>query len=88
MKFEAITLEGKKVIGIGVAESDKSYDSYVFGLKTGMKDDDYIYVKDLTDEYGESLSYLFMDSVSWMDGSEFEVSRFELVWTNSIKMIK
>lgn len=88
MKFEAITLEGKKVVGVGVSMSNENYESWIFGSRTGMKDDDYIYAKDLTDKYGSSLSYLFKNSIHWVDGREFEVDDFEMVYTKSIKIIK
>ena len=88
MKFEAIDLNGKKVIGVGIALSDENYESWIFGSRTGMKDDDYAYVKDLTDTYGTSLSYLFKDSIDWVDGSEFNATDFEMVWTGSIKIVK
>lgn len=88
MKFEAITLEGKKVTGIGAVFSNETYESFNFGHRTGMKDDDYIYVKDLTDKYGSSLSFLFKNSFNWIDKNKFKADDFEMVYTGSIKIIK
>lgn len=77
MKFEAINIMNEKVIGTGIAMSDESIDGW-----NGTKN-----VEENVKKYGKSLSFLFENSIEWVDSWEFNVDKFEMVYTNSIKVI-
>lgn len=77
MKFEAINIMNEKVIGTGIAMSDESIDGW-----SGTKN-----VEENVKKYGKSLSFLFENSIEWVDSWEFNVDKFEMVYTNSIKVI-
>lgn len=78
MKFEAINIMNEKVIGTGIAMSDESIEGW-----SGTKN-----VEENVKKYGESLSFLFENSIEWVDSWEFNVDKFEMVYTNSIKVIE
>ena len=77
MKFEAINIKNEKVIGTGVALSEESIEGW-----SGTEN-----VEENVKKYGKSLSFLFENSIEWVDSWEFNVDKFEMVYTNSIKVI-
>ena len=79
MKFTAINVENGSVVeGCGVcAASNENVDDWTIYNDNATK---------LAETYGKDVSYLFTDKMDWVDGSEFNVSDFYLVYTNSIKM--
>lgn len=77
MKFEAINIMNEKVIGTGIAMSEENIEGW-----SGTKN-----VEENVKKYGKSLSFLFENSIEWVDSWEFNVDKFEMVYTNSIKVI-
>ena len=75
MKFTAINVDGKSVEGVGVCKCNENFDNW-----NGKCVEDLIEALDKND-----LSYLFTDTIEWVDGFEFNVKKFELVFTKSIK---
>lgn len=77
MRFTAINIEGNHVEGVGVCECDENFDNWncnncnEYWIRSFGKD---------------NLSYLFTDKIDWVDGTEFSVGKFELVFTKSIKI--
>ena len=77
MRFTAVNIEGKCVEGVGVCECDENFDNWnsnnchEYWIRSFGKD---------------NLSYLFTDKIGWVDGNEFSVGKFELVFTKSIKV--
>lgn len=78
MKFTAVRVcDGSVVTGCGVCECDENFDNW------NVKNCNEYWIR----SFGkDKLSYLFIDKIDWVDGSEFSASKFELVFTKSIKI--
>lgn len=77
MRFVAVNIEGKHVEGVGVCECNENFDNW-----NGINCDEY-WIR----SFGkDNLSYLFTDKIEWVDGAEFSVDKFEVVFTKSIKV--
>lgn len=77
MRFVAVNIEGKHVEGVGVCECNENFNNW-----NGINCDEY-WIR----SFGkDNLSYLFTDKIEWVDGAEFSVDKFEVVFTKSIKV--
>ena len=77
MKFIAINVENGSVVeGCGVcAAANENIDDWTIYNDNAAK---------LAKTYGKDVSYLFINKMDWVDGSEFNVADFHLVYTKSI----
>jgi hypothetical protein len=77
MRFTAVNIEGKHVEGVGVCKCYENFDNW------NSKNCNEYWIR----SFGkDNLSYLFIDTIEWVDGKEFSASNFELVFTKSIKV--
>lgn len=72
MKFTAVTLEGRSVTGIGIADAKNAFTLTASIYADGVQ------------AYGTEVSILFQEPVDWCGGREFDCMHFELVYTKSI----
>ena len=74
MKFKGINMEGKEVIA---------------NWFVGAKEDGKIWCKDedLIKKYGVDLSFMFDDTIEWVDSWELNGSWKDVVFTKSVEII-
>ena len=74
MKFKAINTEGKEVIA-----------NYFVG--SNEKIENWCKNEDLINAYGVDLSFMFDDTIEWIDSWELNGSFKDVVFTNSVEVI-
>ena len=78
MKFKAINLKNEVVFGNGVTMASEKIEYW----------SDNVNVEENVKKYGEELAYLFNDTLEWVDGAEFNGINWDVVFANSVEMIK
>ena len=78
MKFKAINLKNEVVFGNGVTMASEKIEYW----------SDNVNVEENIKKYGEELAYLFNDTLEWVDGAEFNGINWDVVFANSVEMIK
>ena len=78
MKFKAVNLKNEVVFGNGVTMASEKIEYW----------SDNVNVEENVKKYGEELAYLFNDTLEWVDGAEFNGINWDVVFANSVEMIK
>lgn len=78
MKFKAVNLKNEVIFGNGVTMASEKIEYW----------SDNVNVEENVKKYGEELAYLFNDTLEWVDGAEFNGINWDVVFANSVEMIK